>query len=611
MMSEEILLLINTILMEIYYDDNKEKHLFGKKSIILVGDLLQLPSVSTYLNPIRQLYESDLFLSNFTPFILEKNIRQQNDKEYQLFLNKCRLGKLEEEDFKYIEKRVCGFGHLRENECEINNNISVICSLNKQRNEIAGNIMNKNKNLEFIVIKSINTDCSGFTISDNMVEKINKVNGSLENQLTLKIDCQITLIKNIDVNYGLVNGLSGKYKAHSNKVLIMQTEDGKLFPIPKIKQKIVVTNTNSPAECFYRTQFPVLISHAITVHRIQGKTLEKCHLILDESFFTYGQAYVALSRVKSSDNLHIFQYSRNAFKTNMNIVALIEYINKYKSMKGFRKSQHNCKNIQENSSKCENKDEKSSQIDKDKNSVDKIKTLFNKHFKFNNSIRGHHFNNDNFDSTHVLNFINKKKEDILTMITMINTIKKIIYNENLSSEIDTIEKQSIHPSFLDNYLLFSTPRDGKCLWHSISICLTGGIQLTTFLRFATLFTMLFFKENFIDLIKKKDFPNDYNSAYKKYCNLLYIARKNKEWGNSYHLLAISTFLNCNIYCYSNYRNLLEGQHLKYCPIINNFFNNDKNNYFICIFFSRNHFTAMIPKLISNIEMIPRIDFINI
>jgi len=70
--------------------------------------------------------------------------------------------------------------------------------------------MNKNNNSEIIIVNSLDSDCNGFTISDKMVEKLNKVHGSLENQLILKIDCRITLVKNVDVNLGLVIGFSGK-----------------------------------------------------------------------------------------------------------------------------------------------------------------------------------------------------------------------------------------------------------------------------------------------------------------------------------------------------------------------------------------------------------------
>ena len=44
-----------------------------------------------------------------------------------------------------------------------------------------------------------------------------------------------------------------------------------------------------------RYQFPLLPAHCVTVHRVQGTTVERdLHLLLNREFFAYGQAYVAL-----------------------------------------------------------------------------------------------------------------------------------------------------------------------------------------------------------------------------------------------------------------------------------------------------------------------------
>ena len=75
-------------------------------------------------------------------------------------------------------------------------------------------------------------------------------------------------------------------------------------------------------------------------------------------------------------------------------------------------------------------------------------------------------------------------------------------------------------------MLIATPRDGNCLWQSISI--TGNTQQSIILRYATLFTMLLLKNNFIELIKIKDYPNNYELVFEKYCKLLYIARIDKK-----------------------------------------------------------------------------------
>jgi len=63
--------------------------------------------------------------------------------------------------------------------------------------------------------------------------------------------------------------------------------------------------------------------------------------------------------------------------------------------------------------------------------------------------------------------------------------------------------------------LFSNISNIPCLWHSISI--TGNTQQSIILRYATLFTMLLLKNNFIELIKIKDYPNKYELVFEKYC----------------------------------------------------------------------------------------------
>ena len=78
LMSDELINLIDEILWGVYTENmNKSvvKYKFGEKKIILVGDLFQLAAVSTFAQPITQLYKSLIFKNNFTPFILTKNMR--------------------------------------------------------------------------------------------------------------------------------------------------------------------------------------------------------------------------------------------------------------------------------------------------------------------------------------------------------------------------------------------------------------------------------------------------------------------------------------------------------------------------------------------------------
>ena len=50
-------------------------------------------------------------------------------------------------------------------------------------------------------------------------------------------------------------------------------------------------------------QYPVMPAYATTIHKTQGQTLEKAHVILGDGCFAPGQLYTALSRVRSFDSL--------------------------------------------------------------------------------------------------------------------------------------------------------------------------------------------------------------------------------------------------------------------------------------------------------------------
>ena len=52
-------------------------------------------------------------------------------------------------------------------------------------------------------------------------------------------------------------------------------------------------------------QFPLMLGYAMTIHKAQGKTLDAVVLDISRGAFAHGQVYVALSRTRNKEDMHI------------------------------------------------------------------------------------------------------------------------------------------------------------------------------------------------------------------------------------------------------------------------------------------------------------------
>ena len=74
---------------------------------------------------------------------------------------------------------------------------------------------------------------------------------------------------------------------------------------------------------YCRTQLPLQNAFALTVHKTQGLTLCNIAISFDESMFSAGHAYTAISRALTWDQVQISTLSPDAFKADHR--ALEEY----------------------------------------------------------------------------------------------------------------------------------------------------------------------------------------------------------------------------------------------------------------------------------------------
>uniref|UniRef100_A0A914YTW1 ATP-dependent DNA helicase n=1 Tax=Panagrolaimus superbus TaxID=310955 RepID=A0A914YTW1_9BILA len=152
--------------------------------------------------------------------------------------------------------------------------------------------------------------------------------------IRVAIGCRIVLKKNLDMSNGLINGALGilkDVKSHE----ILTKNDGIQIYVDKLLiefdhalgrnyeiSRDTVSYANFKGSLISRSQFPVSVAYSCTIHKGQGASLETVMVSL-ENLFEGGQAYVALSRVKTLEGLHISVWDERSFKVNTK--AIIEY----------------------------------------------------------------------------------------------------------------------------------------------------------------------------------------------------------------------------------------------------------------------------------------------
>ncbi|KAF8634433.1 hypothetical protein AX15_000883 [Amanita polypyramis BW_CC] len=139
--------------------------------------------------------------------------------------------------------------------------------------------------------------------------------------LVLKVGAQVMLIKNL-VQGELVNGSLGKViefkpldrsdDPHNRSDYI---PPGELWPVVKFTngrvmaiapQDFTVNNATGGVEA-QRTQIPLILAYALSIHKSQGQTLERVKIDLKRTF-EKGQAYVALSRATTMECLQVLNF---------------------------------------------------------------------------------------------------------------------------------------------------------------------------------------------------------------------------------------------------------------------------------------------------------------
>ena len=150
--------------------------------------------------------------------------------------------------------------------------------------------------------------------------------GGLQSKLHLALNAKVMIVRNINMSLGLPNGRIGyiskiNFSGSTVKSVTIKLDDSENVEheIERINAKFEI----GKGIYVVRSQFPLKLAYAITIHKSQGKTFESATVDCGVKLFAPGQSYVAVSRLKTLNGINFTKFDENSIVVNK--PALIEY----------------------------------------------------------------------------------------------------------------------------------------------------------------------------------------------------------------------------------------------------------------------------------------------
>jgi ATP-dependent DNA helicase PIF1 len=198
---------------------------------------------------------------------------------------------------------------LRQNTNRLHHETTHLCSSNSEVDRI-----NQKQLDELDGLKVTYNSSDGIFVNGHFqdVAKIDDAFLAHPKHVSLAIGAKVLLTKNLSVRHGLVNGSMGRVvdfrkSQDESDMLIPVVQFGEqLVEIPPVADYDITPRQYAPGG-ICRTQIPLRLAYALSIHRSQGQTLNRISVGLRD-IFEYGQLYVAMSRVKKLSDLTLVGY---------------------------------------------------------------------------------------------------------------------------------------------------------------------------------------------------------------------------------------------------------------------------------------------------------------
>lgn len=315
---------------------------FAGVSVIACGDLYQLPPVrkrSVYADYDNEWLNLEPLWKLFLIAELNEVMRQRGDNRLIDLLNNIRENTLDENDVTMLKSKFID----RADPTYPTNALHIF----------AENMPAKEHN--DIMLRTIDGNLYIISAIDNLPKNVSKSDidkalnrnqsetGGLAGLLNIKVNARVMLTTNIDISDRLINGQIGtirhiKTTGNSVEKIYVQLDDDRAglkarntdnlaksnywIPLERGEAKIKLRSKKEASPVIIRTQFPLMLSWACTVHKVQGLSLTEAVISFNlqkQRSFKNGQMYVALSRVTSLQGLYLIgKFNSNAIVVDKN-----------------------------------------------------------------------------------------------------------------------------------------------------------------------------------------------------------------------------------------------------------------------------------------------------